>query len=193
VYSVVCHNLGVLDHVSRFAWRCQVLIVSFRDRPRSCRVSPEERLSVRRTSALRQLPPEATGHSPPTSRATAPQTELLLRSRWLSEEDDTTVGTLSRPEGVLERHHHRDQRHAARANTTSYPGTFHTLRRRSTDHCALAGLLARTLSADTFLEDRTGPFGTACRDPSRAIFPGVGCSPFFGPPEMGVPSANCNN
>ena len=130
---------------------------------------PQERVSVRRTSALRQLPPEATGHSRPATRATAPQTELLLRSRWLQEESDTAVGTLPRPEGLLGRHHHRHQRHAARADTTPSPRALHTLRRRPTDHRSLAGLLARTLSADTVLEDRTRPFGAACRDRHPAI------------------------
>jgi hypothetical protein len=38
---------------------------------------------VWRAPALRQLSPEATGHSRPVTRATAGQTELLLRSRRL--------------------------------------------------------------------------------------------------------------
>ena len=125
--------------------------------------------SVRRPPALRQLPPEATGHSRPATRATAPQTELLLRSRRLQEESDTAVGTLPRPKGLFGRHHHRHQRHAARAITTPSPRAFHSLRRRPTDHRSLAGLLARTLSADTVLEDRTRPAGAACRDRHPAI------------------------
>ena len=39
-----------------------------------------------------------------------------------------------------------------------------TLRRRSADHCPLAGLLARTLSPDPLLEGRTRPAGAAGRD-----------------------------
>ena len=117
----------------------------------------KQRVSVRRTPALRQLPPQATGHSRPASRATAPQTELLLRSRRLQEESDTAVGTLPRPKGLPRRHRHPDQRHAARADTTPCPRALQALRRRPTDHRSLAGLLARTLSADTILEGRTRP------------------------------------
>ena len=45
-------------------------------------------------------PRQAAGHSRPASRATAPQTELLLRSRRLPEESDTAVGALPRPKGL---------------------------------------------------------------------------------------------
>ena len=98
MYSVVCHNSGVLDHVSRFASRRQILVVPSGGRRRSCGENPQEGVSVRRTPALRQLPPQAAGHSRPASRATAPQTELLLRSRRLQEESDTAVGALPRAE-----------------------------------------------------------------------------------------------
>ena len=61
MYSVACQNLGVLDHVSPFASRRQILVVPFCDRPRSCGDHAHECVSVRRTPAQRQLPAEATG------------------------------------------------------------------------------------------------------------------------------------
>ena len=98
-----------------------------------------------------------------------PQTELLLRSRRLQEESDTAVGTLPRPKGLPRRRRHPHQRHAARADTTPSPRAFHTLRRRPADHRSLAGLLARTLSADTILEDRTRPSRAGRRDRHPAV------------------------
>ena len=53
--------------------------------------------------------------------STAHQTELLLRSRRLQEENDTTVGALPRSQGLPGRHRHPHQRHAARAVTTPRP------------------------------------------------------------------------
>ena len=94
-------------------------------RPRSCGDDPQESMSLRRTPALRQLSPEARGTPRPATRATAPQTELLLRSRRLQEESDTSVGSLPRPKGLPRRHRHRHQRHAARADTTPSPRAFH--------------------------------------------------------------------
>ena len=105
-------------------------------------------------------------------RATVPQTELLLRSRRLQEESDAAVGSLPRPKGLSRRHRHPHQRHAARADTTPGPRAFHSLRRRPTDHRSLAGLLARTLSADTVLEGRTCPSRTGCRDRQPALLAG---------------------
>ena len=134
--------------------------------------SPQERMSLRRTSALRQLPPQAARHSRPATRATVPQTELLLRSRRLQEESDTAVGTLPRPKGLPRRHRHPHQRHAAGADATPSPRALRSLRRRPTDHRSLAGLLARTLSPDTVLEDRTRRFGTGCQDRQPAILAG---------------------
>src|SRR5271157_2064981 len=49
------------------------------------------------------------------------------------------------------------------------PRAFRALRRRPTDHRSLAGLLARTLSADTVLEGRTRPSGTGCQNRHLAI------------------------
>jgi hypothetical protein len=104
------------------------------------------------------------GHSPPASRATAPQTELLLRSRRLQEENDTAVAALPRPKGLRRRCDHRNQRHAARADATPSPRVVQAIRRRPADHRSLASLLARALSADTVLEGRTGPPGAGCQD-----------------------------
>ncbi len=73
------------------------------------------------------------------SRATAPETELLLRSRRLQEESDPAVSTLPRPKGLSRRHHHRHQRHATRADTTPSPRALQTFRRRPSDHRSLAG------------------------------------------------------
>ena len=109
-------------------------------------------------------------------RATVPQTELLLRSRRLPEESDTAVGALPRSKGLPRRHRHPDQRHAAGADTTPGPRAVHTLRRRPADHRSLAGLLARTLSADTVLEDRTCPSGAGGRDRHPAVL-ARGCLP----------------
>ena len=81
----------------------------------------KKRMSVRRTPALRQLPPEAAGHSRPATRSTMHQTELLLRSRWLQEESDAAVGTLPRSKGLSRHHRHPHQRHAAGAVTTPSP------------------------------------------------------------------------
>ncbi len=44
---MVYHNCGVLEHVSRFASRRQILVGSFRDRPGPCGNNSQERMSVR--------------------------------------------------------------------------------------------------------------------------------------------------
>jgi len=144
----------------------------FRDRPRSRGDDPQARVFLRRTPALRSLPPEATGHRRPAPRITADQTELLLRSRWLQEESDTAIGTLPRPKGLPRRRHSRDQRHAARADSTPSPRALQPFRRRPTDHRSLAGLLAGPLSADPVLESRTRPTDAGCPDRRLAILAG---------------------
>jgi hypothetical protein len=166
---MVCHNCGVLDHVSRFASNRQVLVVPSCRRSGPRRDCSQESLSVRRTPAPLQLPPQASRHSPAASPATVPQTELLLRSRGLQEESHTPVGPLPGPDGLPRRRDDPHQRHAARANTTPAPRAFHSLQRRPADHRSLAGLLARALSPDTILDRRTRPFGAACRGGYPAI------------------------
>jgi hypothetical protein len=106
---VVYHDCGVLDYVSRFASLGQVLVVPFGDRPGSGEGSPQEGVSLRRPAALHQLPSEAKGHAPPTTRAPVPQTELLLRSRRLQEEGDAALGTLPRTKGLSGRHWDRSE------------------------------------------------------------------------------------
>jgi hypothetical protein len=122
VYSVECDKTRSTRHVSRFASRRQILVVPSYNRPRSCGDGSQEGVSVRRTPALRQLPPEAPGHSGPAPRAIPGQAELLLRSRRLQEESDTAVGTLPRPKGVPRRRDYRNQCHAAGADTRSVLG-----------------------------------------------------------------------
>ncbi len=60
----------------------------------------------------------------------------------------------SRQKGIPWRRGHLDQRHAARSNATPSPRTLEVVRRRRSDHHAMAGLLARQCFAVTFLEDR---------------------------------------
>src|SRR5271165_3099527 len=129
-------------------------------------------MSLRRPPPLRQLSQEAQGHPCTVAQGTTPQTELLLRSRRLQEESDTSLGSLPRPKSIPRRHRHRSQYHAARADTTPSPRTFPTLRCRRMHHRSLAGLLARTLSADTVLEGRSRPARTGCRNRQPALFAG---------------------
>ena len=99
--------------------------------------------------------------------------ELLLRSRRLQEEGDAAVGAFPRPQGLPRCRGHLGRRHAARALAAPSPRAFQALRRRPTDHRSMAGLLARTLSADTVLEGRarSSRAGRRGRRPS-AIAPG---------------------
>src|SRR5271156_3096966 len=121
------------------------------------------------TPPLRRLSAESPRHPWPASRVPAHQTELLLRSRRLQKESDAAVGALPGPKGLPGRHHHPHQRHAARAIATPDPRALGSLRRRSADHRSLAGLLARTLSAITLLEDRGRPLQGDCRNYRPAI------------------------
>ena len=120
-------------------------------------------MSLRRTPALRQLPPQAAGRARHAPRDLPAQTQLLLRARRVPQESDSAVGALPRPKGLPRRRGHSGRRHAARADTTPCPRAFRTLRRRSAHHRALAGLLARTLSQHTVLEGRTRSSGPGCR------------------------------
>ena len=70
----------------------------------------------------------------------------------LPQEGDTAVGAFSRPEGLPRCRGRVGGRHAARAFAAPSPQAFRTVRRRPTDHLSVAGLLARTLSADTVLK-----------------------------------------
>ena len=64
------------------------------------------------------------------------------------------------------------------------------LRRRPADHRPLAGLLARTLSPDTVLEDRTRPSGAPRRDRHPAIL-ARGCLSSPPSPSAGVGHSCC--
>ena len=55
------------------------------------------------TPPLRQLPSQATRHSRPATRATMPETQLLLRPRRLQEASHTAVGAIPRANGHLAR------------------------------------------------------------------------------------------
>jgi hypothetical protein len=134
------------------------------------------RLSLRRTPPLRQLPSQAPGHSPPTSRAPLSPTELLLRSRRLPPARHAPVGPVPGPNRLPRRHRHPHQRPAARALATTAPRAVRSFRRRSADHRPLAGLLARTLSPDPVLEDRSRPLGVTDRGRLPPLRPG-GCLP----------------
>ena len=137
---------------------CQFLVVPFHDRPRPCGDCPQARVSVRRTPALCQLPPEAPGRS-----RSAPRD--LAGPDSVSAAIATVAGS--------ESHRRRCASSAAKVYlgavvllisamrqgpiATPSPRALRALRRRPADHRSLAGLLARALSPDSVLEASPAP------------------------------------
>ena len=157
--------------------RCrQVLVVPFGSRPGSRGDHPQARVFLRRTPALRQLPPQAPGHSRPAPRGTAPQTELLLRSRRLPKESDAATRyassaerSTSAPSSSSSAPCGKGRRHVGSASSPSASA--------STDGPSLAG---RSSGANTFPRHRSGsshaPSGAAGRDRHPAVL-ARGCLP----------------
>ena len=124
MYSVVFPQPRSTPRCIMICCACQLLGVSFFDRPRPRRHDPPEGMPLRRTPAPGQLPPEAAGRPRGSARGVRLPTELLLRSGRLPQAGDTAVGAVSRSEGLPRCRGHPGRGHAARADRHGGSASF---------------------------------------------------------------------
>ena len=86
--------------------------------------SSAERMLVRWSPPLRQLPAGTAGRAGSSAGGVSLPVQLLLRSRRLQKEDDAAIGPFSRQKGLPWCRGDLDQRHAARSNAAPSPRAF---------------------------------------------------------------------